>query len=117
LFVPAFPHSRFNVEPQWFSSIQYTSVAGAVSRWYFTPTMDSNDDGHATKDVSHFLLSDSIIRTLRHHLGTMALGSFITAVVITIKYVAVYAITQIQAQSPENKMCVGSAAGRPIANA
>ena len=116
MFVPPLPHSRF-VGPQWFSSIQYTSVAGAVSRWYFTPTMDSNDDGHATKDVSHFLLSDSIVRTLRHHLGTMALGSFITAVVITIKYVAVYVITQIQAQSPENKMCVGSAAGRPIAKA
>jgi hypothetical protein len=39
-----------------------------------------------------------------HHLGTMALGSFITAVVITVKYVAVYTITQIQAQSPENKV-------------
>ena len=26
---------------QWFSSIQYTSIAGAISRWYFTPTMDS----------------------------------------------------------------------------
>jgi hypothetical protein len=34
----------------------------------------------------------------------MALGSFITAVVITVKYVAVYTITQIQAQSPENKV-------------
>lgn len=89
---------------QWFSSIQYTSVAGAVSRWYFTPTMDVNGDGKDTKDVSSFLLYDSIMRTLFHHLGTMALGSFITAVVICVKYIAVYTITQIQAQSPENKL-------------
>jgi|EP01046_Picozoa_sp_COSAG06_P024451 hypothetical protein len=47
---------------QWFSSIQYTSVAGAISRWYFTPTMDSNADGKETKDTSHFLLFDSILR-------------------------------------------------------
>ena len=116
---------------QWFSSIQYTSVAGAVARWYehtqnlpvflpstlqspetgvfargryFTPTMDSNGDGHLTKDVSHTLLFDAIRRTMRHHLGTMAFGAFITAVVITIKYVLTYMISQIQAQSPENKI-------------
>lgn len=66
--------------------------------------MDSNGDGHLTKDVSHTLLFDAIRRTMRHHLGTMAFGAFITAVVITIKYVLTYMISQIQAQSPENKI-------------
>ena len=39
-----------------------------------------------------------------HHLGTMAFGSWLVAVVMTGKFVAIYIITQIQAQSPENKL-------------
>ena len=100
------------------AQLEYWFKRFGPKRFLLTSTDAYEEDTQrVVKDVSHFLLSDSIIRTLRHHLGTMALGSFITAVVITIKYVAVYVITQIQAQSPENKMCVGSAAGRPIAKA
>ena len=84
----------------WFlSSIQFTSIAGACASWYF-----SVPDKSGNKQVSRFLLSGSLFRVIKHHLGTMALGSFIIAAVMTAKFVAVYVITQIQNQSPENKM-------------
>lgn len=84
----------------WFlTSVQFTAVSGAVARWYFTP---EDKDGHKT--VSFFLLSGSLYRVLKHHLGTMAFGSFIVAAVMTFKFIAVYMITQVQAQSPENKV-------------
>ena len=41
---------------------------------------------------------------MRHHSGTMAFGSFIIAVVICVKFALVYAINQVQAQSPDNKV-------------
>ena len=68
---------------QWFKALQYLTVAGAISRWYFTPTIEGS------KDVPHFLLADGVRRTLRHHMGTAAFGSFIVAVVICVKYIAV----------------------------
>ena len=68
-------------------------------RRYFTL---ENEEGH--KHLSHFLLSGAFFRVIKHHLGTMAFGSFIVAVVAVAKFVAVYLIQQIQAQSPENKL-------------
>lgn len=85
---------------QWFLSTQYTTIAGAVSKWYFTP----EDPKTHTKRISAVLLSHSGIRTVRHHSGTMAFGSFIIAVVICVKFALVYAINQVQAQSPDNKV-------------
>ena len=85
---------------QWFLSIQYCSIAGAISKWYFTP---ENIETHEKK-ISAVLLSHSVFRTLRHHSGTAALGSFVVAVVIIVKFWLIYLINQIQAQSPENKM-------------
>ncbi len=85
---------------QWFLSTQYTTIAGAVSKWYFTP----EDPKTNSKRISAVLLSHSGIRTVRHHSGTMAFGSFIIAVVICVKFALVYAINQVQAQSPDNKV-------------
>jgi len=84
----------------WFlSSIQFTSIAGACASWYF-----SIADKNGRKQISYFLLSGSLIRVLSHHLGTMAFGSLIISIVITLKFIAVYMITQVQNQSPENKL-------------
>ena len=85
---------------QWFLSAQYCSIAGAVSKWYFTPESPETHE----KRISSVLLSHSVFRTFRHHSGTMAFGSFIVAVVICVKFALVYAINQVQAQSPENKV-------------
>lgn len=85
---------------QWFLSTQYTTIAGAVSKWYFTP----EDPKTHAKRVSAVLLSHSAVRTVRHHSGTMAFGSFIISVVICVKFALVYMINQVQAQSPENKL-------------
>ena len=85
---------------QWFLSIQYCGIAGAISKWYFTP---ENLETHEKK-ISAVLLSHSVFRTLRFHSGTAALGSFIVAVVIFVKFVLIYMVNQMQAQAPENKM-------------
>lgn len=84
---------------QWFLSIQYTGVAGAISNWYFT----KEDEETNEKKISSVMLSFSMWRTVRYHSGTMALGSFVIAVVICIKFVALYAVNQLQAQASENK--------------
>ena len=85
---------------QWFLSAQYCSIAGAISKWYFTPENPVTQE----KRISSLLLSHSVWRTFRHHSGTMAFGSFIVAVVTCVKFALVYAINQVQAQSPENKL-------------
>ena len=85
---------------QWFLSTQYTTIAGAVSKWYFTP----EDPNTHAKRISAVLLSHSAARTLKKHSGTMAFGSLIIAVVICVKFVLVYMISQVQAQSPDNKV-------------
>ena len=85
---------------QWFLSTQYTTIAGAVSKWYFT----QEDPNTHSKRISAVLLSHSAFRTVTKHSGTMAFGSFIIAVVICVKFVLVYMINQVQAQSPDNKM-------------
>jgi choline transporter-like protein 2/4/5 len=85
---------------QWFLSIQYASVAGAISNWYFTM---ENAVTHE-KQISSVMLSFSVWRTVRYHSGTMAVGSFVIAVVICVKFFLIYMINQLQAQASENKM-------------
>lgn len=84
---------------QWFLSIQYTGVAGAVSNWYFTKENEETNE----KKISPVMLSFSMFRTVRYHSGTMALGSFVISVVICIKFAALYIVNQLQAQATENK--------------
>lgn len=84
---------------QWFLSIQYTAVAGGISNWYFTKENEETNE----KKISPIMLTFSVWRTLRYHSGTMAFGSFVIAVVICVKFAAVYAINQLQAQATENK--------------
>lgn len=54
---------------EFFASIQFTSVAGACADWYFTPEDEDGD-----KDVQYMALFRSISRTVRFHMGTMAVG-------------------------------------------
>ena len=84
---------------QWFLSIQYTGVAGAISNWYFTKENEETNE----KKISPVMLSFSMFRTVRYHSGTMALGSFVISVVICIKFAALYVVNQLQAQATENK--------------
>jgi hypothetical protein len=84
---------------QWFLAIQYTAVAGAISNWYFT----KEDEETNEKKISSVMLSFSMYRTVRYHSGTMAIGSFVIAVVICVKFAALYVVNQLQAQATENK--------------
>ena len=81
-------------------SLQFTAVAGAVCDWYFTPDK-SKRQGLCD---STMVLIRSYARILRFHLGSMAFGSLVVAIVKTIRYILQYVSAQIQAQFPGNKV-------------
>jgi len=64
-------------------------IAGAVGVWFFTP----NTDKGKVKTVRH-----SVVNAFRFHIGSLAFGSFILAVVQFIKYLLMYLERQAEAQ-------------------
>ncbi|KAJ3362267.1 hypothetical protein GGF32_006299 [Allomyces javanicus] len=65
----------------WLTGINQTTLAGAVASWYWT--MDK-------KQASSFAVTKSFARTIRYHLGSIALGSFLIAVTQLIRIVLMY---------------------------
>jgi len=82
------------------NSLQFTAVAGAVCDWYFTPDKSKRQ---GLLDSSMTLIR-SYARILRYHLGSMAFGSLVVAIVKTIRYILMYISAQIQAQFPNSKL-------------
>lgn len=80
---------------QWFVSLQFCSVAGAISKWYFTPSEKVGGE----KKITPGMLGRSVMRTLRHHSGTAAFGAFVITVVICVKHVLLYLLQQAQSQA------------------
>ena len=80
-------------------SIQYTTIAGACSDWYFT---FADKDGH--RDIKLLAVERAFYRTVRYNFGSMIFGSLLIAAVMVMKWVATYCINQVMAQSPENKV-------------
>ena len=80
-------------------SIQYTTIAGACSDWYFT---FADKDGH--RDIKLLAVERAFYRTVRYNFGSMIFGSLLIAAVMVMKWVATYSIQQVMAQSPENKV-------------
>jgi len=80
------------------TSIQYTTIAGACSDWYYTFEKDGE------REVALFSVERSLWRTMRYSLGTMIFGSLLISVVVVAKWIATYFINQVMAQSPENKV-------------
>ena len=81
-------------------AFQFTALAGAVCDWYFTMDKSKRQGGC---DAATTLLR-SYYRLCRYHLGTIAFGSFVVAVVKAIKYILAYISAQIQSQFPNNVM-------------
>lgn len=69
-------------------------LASAVCIWYFA----SGSDSGAQRPVSR-----SIWWAFRYHLGTLAFGSFILALVWTIKYILMYIQARIKSTGLENR--------------
>ena len=61
------------------SGVNYTALSGSVSHWYFF-----RDD---TKGTTRAPLARSLGRVLFYHLGSIAFGAFIIAVVKLVRYV------------------------------
>eukprot|EP00657_Telonema_sp_P-1_P007639 TRINITY_DN276_c0_g1_i5.p1 TRINITY_DN276_c0_g1~~TRINITY_DN276_c0_g1_i5.p1 ORF type:complete len:688 (-),score=197.76 TRINITY_DN276_c0_g1_i5:178-2241(-) len=60
-------------------------IAGAVGSWYWTPYIDGDK-----KDLPTAPVTSAVWRTFRYHVGTIAFGSFIIAVIEFIQCVVEY---------------------------
>jgi len=60
-------------------------IAGAIGSWYFTPVQEKEAGNWPTAPVIR-----SVTRSLRYHIGTVAFGSFIIAVIQFIRAVLAY---------------------------
>lgn len=80
----------------------YLVFAGATADWYFTPRKPngSKKRGFAEDELSHFPIVKSLCRTLRYHVGTVALTAFIIAVVQFIRAVIMYIERQTRGHPP-----------------
>lgn len=100
-FALHFFHLLWNI--QFFVYFTYLVCAGAIADWYFTP-YDANGNkkrGDGYDELSYTPVKDSFCRTLRYHMGTVALGSFIIAVIQMIRYTVKYLEEQSRAAKGE----------------
>jgi len=70
-------------------------IAGAVGGWYWTPYMDG-----AKNDLPSAPVCGSAWRTFRYHIGTIAFGSFIIAVIEAIQCVMEYIKRKYMDENP-----------------
>jgi len=76
-----------------------TTVAGAVSHWYFFRLDHDNNAGTGIGSEGYFFgrpLIYALCRVLRYHMGTMALGSFLLAVVTLARILLDYADKELK---------------------
>lgn len=84
--------------------LTYLVFAGAVAEWYFS-TIDANgkkEKGAQGDKLSPTPCKDAFFRTCRFHLGSIAFGSFIIAVIQLIRAAVHY--IQYQVQEKNNKV-------------
>lgn len=68
-------------------------ISAAAAIWYFTSTSDANGDGSICRGIWW---------VFRYHLGTIAFGSFIIALVQLIRIIFEYYAEKIEKADPEN---------------
>jgi len=70
----------------------YMTLAGAIANWYFTPRHADGGKmrGDGDRELSHTPIWDSVVRTVRFHIGTVAFASLIIAIVQFIRYCVNY---------------------------
>ena len=70
-------------------------IAGTCAQWYFTSTSDTNGSGSVMRSV-HWVY--------RYHLGSLAMGAFLIALVQFIRIIFEYYKKQIQKANKDNKV-------------
>jgi len=78
----------------------YSIVAGAYAEWYFSPWATRDYSSKAMN--SSMPLLNSVWRTTRYHLGTIAFGSLIIAIINTIRSILLY----IQSKTEGTENCI-----------
>jgi len=70
----------------------YMVIAGAVANWYFTPSGDDGEKarGDDERQLPHSPVLAAVGRTVRYHLGTIALASLIIAIIQFARAVVTY---------------------------
>ncbi|CEO98960.1 Choline transporter-like protein [Plasmodiophora brassicae] len=89
-FAAHFFHLLWNV--QFFIYFGYMVIAGCVANWYFTPYKDNGKKprGSGEGELPKAAVSKSFGRAVRYHLGTIAFGSLLIAIVEFIRAVITY---------------------------
>jgi len=77
----------------------YTVMSGAFAEWYFTP-WDTPE--RSSKTIKSNLICNSLYRVTRFHLGTIAFGSAIIAIIKTIRAFLAY----IQSKTKDSENCL-----------
>jgi len=80
----------------WMIALGQTTIAGAVAYWYFRP------NGETGMVPNGSTVPRGFKNAITYHLGSVALGSFIIAVIQTVKYYLLY--LSKQAEKQHNKL-------------
>merc|ERR1712194_283499 len=79
----------------------YIVIAGAVADWYFSETENGRKKrGSEPGSLSNWPITNSFARTLRFHLGSIALGSLIIAVIQFARAVLAYIQKKASSDQP-----------------
>ena len=91
---------------QFFAAFDSTVVAGAVAGWYFTRPARALSKGknHVKPQWTNYPLMSSVKRAARFHLGSLALGSFITAIIFILRIVFEYIDQKTKKLQQENRI-------------
>lgn len=81
----------------------YLVIAGAIANWYFTELVGESNKkkrGSGAFELPNWPILSSLARTLRFHLGTVALGALIIAVINMIRIIVRYIEEKIRGANP-----------------
>ena len=104
-FAYVFLHLLWTI--QFLVYLTFMVVAGCVANWYFTPrdAQQQKVRGEGEGQLSHFPVLQAVYRTLRFHLGTVALASLIIAVIQFVRAVLAYVEEQTTPRhGPPNRL-------------
>jgi choline transporter-like protein 2/4/5 len=82
---------------QFFNGIGVMTISGAVGSWYWSGSTGENKYGH-------WPVLRSFFTTMRFHMGTIAFGSLLVAIIQLIRYIAAYIQARAARLKKDNRM-------------
>lgn len=82
----------------WLKHLQHSTVAGAVSQWYFA--IDK------WRDIGSFPVTGSYFTAIRYHTGSIALGSFLITLLQVVRFLVMVLLRRCSScQIHSNRLC------------